>query len=99
MDRRSMKLGTGVTIGPTTAHAKFCRPSVVPRPPSMLWKSSLLGVDIKVVIVVAFPIITRRAVLTNSPILIGVGLDLARGVLPVASRSPHDLFAEHRLVG
>jgi hypothetical protein len=70
----------------------------------MLWKSSLLGVDIKVVIIVAFPVITRRTVLTNRPILIGVGLDLARGVLPVAScivasRSPHDLFAEHRLVG
>ena len=28
MDRRSMKLGTGATMGPTTAHAKFCRPSV-----------------------------------------------------------------------
>jgi hypothetical protein len=35
------------------------------------------------VVVVAFPIITRSTVLTNSPISIGVGLDLARGaVLP-----------------
>jgi hypothetical protein len=28
LDRRSIKLGTGVTIGPATAHAKFYRPSV-----------------------------------------------------------------------
>jgi hypothetical protein len=44
----------------------------------------MLGVEIKVVIAGTFPIITLRTVLTNSPILIGVGLDLARGVLPAS---------------
>jgi hypothetical protein len=36
MDRRSMKLGTGATIGPTTAHAKFYRSAIGSRKYSLL---------------------------------------------------------------
>jgi hypothetical protein len=95
-----MKLGTGVTIGPTAAHTK----SLIghrsrQNTPKCSENPHFWGAISKVVVVVSLPIITRSTVLTNIPILIGVGLDLARGVLPVVSRSPHDLFAEHRLVG
>jgi hypothetical protein len=79
-----MKLGAVVTAGPTTAHARSLI-SAISRAKTRFHALKILTSDIKVVIVVSLPVITRSTALTNIPILIGVGLDLARGVLPVVA--------------
>jgi hypothetical protein len=50
LDRRSMKLGTGATIGPTTAHAKLSAPPTNtpdqhPLSSSSMWTEPLRGLD------------------------------------------------------
>jgi hypothetical protein len=62
-----MKLGAVATIGPTTAHTKSRRPSAASKLAFVLSNPSLLGADIKAVVVVSLPIATRSTALSNIP--------------------------------